>query len=224
MSIIDWPENQRPRERLIQHGAQSLSDAELLAVFLRIGVKGKSAVELGNDMLSQFGSLHQLFSATLEKFSLMNGLGPAKFAQLQAVLELAKRAMAEDLRDGISLASPLAVKHYLQLAIGNKLIESFVVLFVDIKNRLIHCEELFSGSLSHTSVYPRQVIARALYHNAAGVILAHNHPSGSTEPSQADIVLTKELKKALAFVEVKVLDHIVVARNQSYSFAENGMI
>lgn len=223
MSIINWPVEQRPRERLIKHGPAALSDAELLAVFLRVGVKGKSAVELGRDMLSHFGSLHNLFSAPLSSFSLINGLGPAKFAQLQAVLELSKRALAEELREGIKLNSTQAVKNYLQLLLGSKPFESFAVLFLDIKNRLVQCEELFRGSLSRASVYPREVVKRALHHNAAAIILAHNHPSGSAQPSNADITLTKELFKALALVDVKVLDHIIVANNQSFSFAEHGM-
>jgi len=223
MSIIDWPADQRPRERLVQHGAAVLSDAELLAVFLRVGVKGKSAVELGHDMLSHFGSLQSLFSAPLNCFSLINGLGPAKFAQLQAVLELAKRALAEDLKEGITLSSPQSVKNYLQLLIGNKTFESFAVLFLDVKNRLIQSEELFRGSLTRASVYPREVVKRALHHNAAGIILAHNHPSGIAQPSDADIQLTNELKTALAFVDVKVLDHIIVAGNKTFSFAEHGI-
>jgi len=224
MSIIDWPADQRPRERLIQHGAAMLSDAELLAVFLRVGVKGKSAVALGHDMLGHFGSLHSLFSAPLACFSLINGLGPAKFAQLQAVLELAKRALAEDLKEGILLSSPQSVKSYLQLLIGTKTFESFAVLFLDVKNRLIQSEELFRGSLTHASVYPRELMKRALHHNAAAIILAHNHPSGVAQPSDADSHLTNELKKALAFVDVKVLDHIIVAGNKTFSFAEHGRL
>lgn len=223
MSIIDWPAEQRPRERLIQHGAAMLSDAELLAVFLRVGVKGKSAVELGHDMLGHFGSLRSLFSASLTSFSLLNGLGPAKFAQLQAVLELAKRALAEDLKEGIMLSSPQSVKNYLQLLLGSKPFESFAVLFLDVKNRLLQSEELFRGSLTRASVYPREIVKRALHHNAAAIILAHNHPSGHAQPSDADIKLTKELVKALALVDVNVLDHIIVAGNQSFSFVEHGI-
>jgi DNA repair protein RadC len=224
MAIVDWPVEQRPRERLIKHGAAVLSDAELLAIFLRVGIKGKSAVQLGNEMLKHFGSLQGLFSAPLSSFSLIDGLGPAKFAQLQAVLELAKRALAEDLQAGVTLNSPQSVKDYLQLLIGNKSFESFAVLFLDVKNRLIQSEELFRGSLTRTSVYPREVVKRALHHNAAAIMLAHNHPSGQTQPSVADITLTNELTKALALVEVKVLDHIIVAGNKAYSFAEHGLI
>ena len=224
MSITDWPEDQRPRERLIKLGAAALSDAELLAVFLRVGVKGKSAVELGHEMLSHFGSLQGLFSAPMGSFSLIHGLGPAKYAQLQAVLELANRALAEQLKENCTLNSPQAVKHYLQLLIGNKSFETFVVLFLDVKNRLIQSEELFRGSLTRASVYPREIVKRALHHNCAAVILAHNHPSGNTEPSSSDIELTNELNKALSLVDIKVLDHIVVAGNRAHSFAEHGLI
>jgi len=224
MAITDWPADQRPRERLIQHGPQILSDAELLAVFLRMGVAGKSAVDLGRDMISHFGSLNGLFSASLDDFSQINGLGPAKFAQLQAVLELARRALMEELRAGVSLASPQAVKQYLQLLLGSKPHESFVILFLDVKNRLIASEELFRGTLTHTSVYPREVIKAALNHNAGAVILAHNHPSGIAEPSPADRTLTLALKQALAMIEVHVLDHFVVVADAVYSFAEHGEI
>jgi DNA repair protein RadC len=224
MAITDWPQEQRPRERLIKHGAQSLSDAELLAVFLRIGVNGKSAVDLGRDMVSHFGSLNGLFSATLSDFIEVNGLGPAKFAQLQAVLELARRALGEELTAGVILSSPQAVKHYLQLMLGGKQYESFAVLFLDVKNRLIAAEELFRGTLTHTSVYPREVVKASLARNAASIILAHNHPSGSPEPSAADHALTQALKQALALVDVRVLDHFVVAGSHVHSFAEHGQL
>lgn len=224
MAITDWPEEQRPRERLIRHGPQALSDAELLAVFLRVGVTGKSAVDLGRDMVGHFGSLNGLFSATLTDFSALNGLGPAKFAQLQAVLELARRALGEQLQAGISLSSPQAVKQYLQLLLGGKPYESFAVLFLDVKNRLICSEELFRGTLTHTSVYPREVIKAALSHNAASIILAHNHPSGTPEPSAADQTLTNALKQSLAMVDVRVLDHFIVAGRHVYSFAEHGQL
>ncbi|MES2072498.1 MAG: DNA repair protein RadC [Pseudomonadota bacterium] len=224
MAITDWPEDQRPRERLIRHGAPALSDAELLAVFLRVGVKGKSAVDLGRDMISRFGSLSGLFAASGKDFSSMHGLGDAKYAQLQAVLELAKRAISEELQSNASLSSPQAVKSYLQLMIGNKPYESFAVLFLDIKNRLIVSEELFRGTLSHASVYPREVVKAALQHNAAAIILAHNHPSGSSEPSSADIALTQTLKQTLALVDVQVLDHFIVANPHVYSFAEHGLM
>lgn len=224
MAITDWPEDQRPRERLIRLGAHSLSDTELLAVFLRVGVSGKSAVDLGRDMVGHFGSLHRLFTATLPEFSRLNGLGPAKYAQFQAVLELARRALHEELQAGELLSSPQAVRHYLQLLLGKKAFESFAVLFLDTKNRLIATEELFRGTLTHTSVYPREVIKAALAHNAASVILAHNHPSGSPEPSNADHALTQALKQALGLVDIRVLDHFVVAGSNVYSFAEHGQV
>ena len=224
MAITDWPEDQRPRERLIKHGASILSDAELLAVFLRVGVAGKSAVDLARDMVQHFGSLNGLFAASLNDFSKLNGLGPAKYAQLQAVLELAKRSLSEELQAGVTLSSPQAVKQYLQLLLGGKAYESFAVLFLDVKNRLIASEELFRGTLTHTSVYPREIVKVALAHNAASVILAHNHPSGTPEPSAADHTLTQALKQALALIDVRVLDHFVVAGKHVYSFTENGQL
>lgn len=224
MAINDWPEDQRPRERLIRQGPQTLSDAELLAVFLRVGVTGKSAVDLGRDMIGHFGSLNGLFTATLDDFSKLNGLGPAKYAQLQAVMELARRSLAEKLRFGEVLSSPQAVKQYLQLLLGNRPYESFAVLFLDVKNRLIAAEELFRGTLMHASVYPREVVKAGLAHNAAGIILAHNHPSGTPEPSAADRSLTTALKQALALVDIRVLDHFVVTGSCVYSFAEHGEI
>ena len=222
MAINDWPEDHRPRERLIRHGAHALSDSELLAVFLRVGVSGKSAVDLGRDMIRHFGSLNGLFAASLNDFTALNGLGPAKYAQLQAVVELARRSIAEQLRVGEVLSSPQAVKQYLQLLLAKKPYESFAVLFLDVRNRLIAAEELFRGTLMHTSVYPREVVKTALAHNAAGVILAHNHPSGSTEPSAADRSLTAALKQTLGLVDVRVHDHFVVADSGVYSFAEHG--
>lgn len=224
MAITDWPEEQRPRERLIKHGAQVLSDAELLAVFLRVGVTGKSAVDLGRDVVLHFGSLNAMFGASLSEFSRLAGLGPAKFAQLQAVLELARRALGEELQAGITLSSPQAVRQYLQLHLGHKRHETFAVLFLDVKNRLIATEELFQGTLTHASVYPREVVKAALRHNAAHLILAHNHPSGSAEPSAADHSLTHTLKQSLRLVDVTVLDHFVVAGPEVYSFAEHGKL
>jgi DNA repair protein RadC len=224
MAINHWPEDHRPRERLIRHGAQILSDAELLAVFLRVGVSGKSAVDLGRDMIGHFRSLNGLFAAPLADFTAMHGLGPAKYAQLQAVMELARRALDEELRTGELLSSPQAVKQYLRLLLAQKPYESFTVLFLDVKNRLIAVEELFRGTLTHTSVYPREVVKTALGHNAAGIVLAHNHPSGTPEPSSADRTLTTALKQALALVDVRVLDHFVVAASSVYSFAEHGEI
>ncbi|NHZ61081.1 RadC family protein [Massilia genomosp. 1] len=215
MGIKDWPEQQRPRERLISEGAAALSDPELLAVFLRVGVRGKSAVELGRDLLLRFGSINGLFGASLIQFSTVHGLGPAKFAQLQAVMELARRAIGERLESGEVLGSPEAVRQYLRMQLGRQPHESFLVLFLDVKNRLIACEEMFRGTLTHTSVHPREVVKAAL---------AHNHPSGVPEPSEADLLLTRSLVQALALVDVRVLDHFVVAGPHVHSFAEHGQM
>lgn len=222
MAITDWPENLRPRERLIRHGAQALSDAELLAIFLRVGVAGKSAVDLGREMIGHFGSLNSMFGATLLQFSAVHGLGPAKFAQLQAVMELARRALAEDLQAGVSLSSPTSVRQYLQLLFSGQTHESFVVLFIDVENRLIASEEMFRGTLTRTSVYPREVVKAALHHNASGLVLAHNHPSGTAQPSANDLTLTRTLTQAAALVDVRILDHFVVSGCHVYSFAEHG--
>ncbi len=225
MGIKDWPQHERPRERLIAEGPRALSNAELLAVFLRVGVKGSSAVQLGKQLLDRFdGSISAMFAATLPEFSRLNGLGPAKFAQLQAVMELAQRAIREQIQSGQTLGSPEAVKLYLRMTFSQRAHESFVVLFLDVKNRLIMCEEMFRGTLTHTSVYPREVVKAALKHNAAGLLLAHNHPSGSPEPSESDLVLTRSLAQALALVDVRILDHFVVAGPHVHSFAEHGQM
>ncbi|NYE61461.1 DNA repair protein RadC [Duganella sp. 1224] len=224
MPILDWPQEKRPRERLIREGAQALSDAELLAIFLRVGVAGKDAVQLGQEMMHHFGSLQKLFGATLAEFAAVNGLGPAKFAQLQAVMELARRALLEDIKAGAMLGSPRAVKDYLRTAFAGKPFESFHVLFLDVKNRLIDAKELFRGTLTHTSVYPREVVKEALARNAASVMLAHNHPSGTPDPSESDLLLTRALMQALALVDIRILDHFVVAGHQVHSFAEHGQL
>lgn len=224
MSITHWPLQQRPRERLIREGPQALSDAELLAVFLRVGVAGKSAVDLARDAISHFGSLSGLFGVSLADFASVKGLGPAKFAQLQAVFELARRALGEELQAGVQLNAPKAVKDYLQLMLSNKDHEAFLVLFLDAQNRLLAADEMFRGTLTRASVYPREVVKAALAHNAAAVILAHNHPSGVAEPSVADDTLTQALQSALTLVDVRVLDHFVVAASQVYSFAEHGRL
>lgn len=223
MGICDWPEQDRPRERLLRDGAGALSDTELLAIFLRVGVAGKSAVTLAGDALSHFGSLHRLLHADSDEFGTLHGLGPAKYAQLQAALELARRAVAEQFRRE-ALCSPQAVRQFLRSQFALQTHESFMVLFLDVKNRLINCEEMFRGTLTHTSVYPREVVKAALRRNAAAVILAHNHPSGVAEPSEADLRLTSALVQALSLVDVRVLDHFVVAGSQVHSFAESGQL
>jgi DNA repair protein RadC len=224
MAITDWPEGERPREKLLQKGAAALSDAELLAIFLRTGVVGKSAVDLARELLIRFGNLTQMFAASEADFCAIHGMGQAKFVQLQAVLEMSRRALNEEMQRGDALNSPRAVRDYLQLLLGSRPQEVFVVLFLDTQHRVIATEELFHGTLSQTSVYPREVVKRALAHNAAAVILAHNHPSGVAEPSQADQHLTQALKQALALVDVRVLDHFIVAGGRMHSFAETGLL
>lgn len=224
MSITDWPAGERPREKLLQRGAASLSDAELLAIFLRTGVVGKSAVDLAREMLNRFGNLTQLAAASQTDFCATKGMGQAKYVQLQAALELSRRALKEKMQRGDVLNSPRAVHDYLQLLLGGRHQEIFLVLFLDTQHRVIASEELFHGTLSQTSVYPREVVKRTLAHNAAAVILAHNHPSGVAEPSHSDRMLTDALKQALSLVDVRVLDHFVVAAGHTFSFAERGMI
>ncbi len=224
MPITDWPEDERPREKLLRRGADALSDAELLAIFLRVGVTGKSAVELARDLLAHFGGLTPLFAASLDQFAAFPGMGPAKYTQLQAVLEMSKRALAEQMRERDALDSPTAVRDYLRLQLGGRPHEVFMAIFLDAQNRVLAAEELFRGTLTQTSVYPREVVKRALAHNAGGIILAHNHPSGVCEPSEADRTLTQHLRSALALVDVRVLDHFVVAGNRSLSFAERGYL
>lgn len=224
MAITDWPADERPRERLLKQGAAALSDAELLAIFLRTGIPGKSAVDLARELIQRFGSLNALFAATEQEFCAIPGMGAAKYAQLQAVVEMARRALKEEIAARDALSSPQAVRDYLRLHLGALPHEIFLGLFLDAQNRIIASEELFRGTLSQTSVYPREVVKRALHHNAAALIFAHNHPSGVAEPSNADQLLTQALKSALGLVDVRVLDHFVVAGNGVVSFAERGMV
>jgi DNA repair protein RadC len=226
MAIRDWPEAERPRERLARQGAAALSDAELLAIFLRVGLPGKSAVDLARDLLDSFhGDLASLAAAGTGEHARVRGIGPAKAAQLAAALELARRALASPMKLKDALASPESVRDWLKLALGQTPHEVFMALWLDAQNRLIASEELFRGTLTQTSVYPREVVKRALKHNAGAVILAHNHPSGLAEPSRADEVLTSSLKQALALVDVKLLDHFIVAGSaRPLSFAERGLL
>ena len=224
MGIRDWPAAERPREKLIELGAEALSDAELLAIFLRVGVVGKSAVDLARDLLTQFGSLNGIFAAGEHELSQVHGIGTSKYVQLQAIFEMSRRALTEQLQVRDVLASPQAVRDYLVLRLGSLAKEVFLVLFLDTQNRLVATEEMFSGSLKETSVYPREVIKRALHHNAASVIFAHNHPTGIAKQSSADELLTKQLKQALALVDVQVLDHFIVAGNQTLSFSHKGLL
>ncbi|MEJ3574418.1 DNA repair protein RadC [Pseudomonas fragi] len=222
MSIRDWPAAERPREKLLQHGSGSLSDAELLAIFLRTGVSGKSAVDLARHLLSEFGSLRALLEADLRAFCRPLGLGPAKFSQLQAVLEMSRRHLAERLRRESALESPQAVRDYFKALLRHEPHEVFGCLFLDTRHRMLAFEVLFRGSIDSASVYPRQVVKRALAHNAAAVIFCHNHPSGISEPSQADRTLTRRLIQALDLIEVRVLDHFIVGDGQPLSMVERG--
>ena len=224
MAITDWPAAERPREKLIELGAEALSDAELLAIFLRVGVTGKSAVDLARDLLTQFISLNGIFAATEHELIQVHGIGTSKYVQLQAIFEMSRRALNEQLQQRDVFKSPQQVRDYLVLKLGSLTREVFLVLFLDTQNHLVATEEMFAGTLTQTSVYPREVVKRALHHNAASVIFAHNHPSGIAQQSQADELLTKQLKEALALVDVRVLDHFIVAGNNTLSFLERGLL
>jgi len=224
MTIKDWPASERPRERLLAQGPSALSEAELLAVFLRTGVPGRTVIEVARNALDHFGGLNGLLSAPQRDLQTLAGFGPAKCAQLHAVLELARRALREEVRRDTVLNTPARVRDYLSLSLRNERQEVFVALFLDAQNRLIADEPLFRGTLTQTSVFPREIVKQALRHNAGAVIFAHNHPSGLAEPSRADELLTQALKEALGLVDVRVLDHVIVAGNASVSFAERGLI
>jgi len=223
--IKDWPARERPREKLLAMGPQALSEAELLAVFLRTGVAGHDVLEIARNALHRFKGLNGLFAAARGEVESLAGFGPAKYAQLAAVIELARRALREDVQHAAVLGSPQKVREYLSLSLAHAKHEIFAALFLDAQNRLIEHRDLFHGTLTQTSVYPREVVREALRCNAAGVILAHNHPSGAAEPSRADELLTRTLREALTLIDVKVLDHIIVAGpGRTVSFAERGLL
>jgi len=223
MSITDWPAEERPREKLIQRGAAALSDAELLAIFLRTGTQGKTAVDLARELLDRYGSLRALLEDDARGFCGNKGLGLAKFAQLQAVLEMARRHLRERLERGDAFTDPGSARRFLQQQLRHGEVEVFASLFLDTRHRLIEYAELFTGTIDGASVHPREVVKKALAVNAAAVILAHNHPSGVAEPSIADQQITRRLKDALALVDVRLLDHIVVG-DDCISMAERGMV
>jgi DNA repair protein RadC len=224
MRISDWPQCERPRERLLTLGVGQLSDAELLAVMLRSGVRGKTAVDLARSLLRRFGGISGVLSAERDRLCAEEGLGPSRYCQLSAMVELMRRALREELGHRNVLGSPAAVRDYLCLKLRDLGHEVFLGLYLDAQNRVIGDEELFRGTLTQTSVYPREVVKCALARNAASIILAHNHPSGVAEPSLADESLTRALKQALALVDVRVLDHFVIAGNTATSFAERGLL
>ena len=224
MPITDWPAEERPREKLLQRGPNALTDAELLAIFLRIGTRGKTAVDLAKDLLIKFGSLGALLSANQHQFCQGNGLGNAKYAQLQAVLEMARRHFVEILERSDALTSPDTTRAYLSAQLRGYEHEVFACLFLDNQHRIIKLEKLFRGTIDGASVYPREVAKQALQHNAAAVIFAHNHPSGIAEPSQADKLITHKLKQALELLDIRVLDHFIIGDGKPYSFAEHGLI
>lgn len=224
MSIAQWPEAERPREKLLRQGPQSLSDAELLAIFLRVGCVGKSAVDLARELLHQYGGLRPLLEANQGDFCRGLGLGSAKYAQLQAVLEMGRRHLSAHMKEGDLLTSPDLVRNYLSAQLRHRHQEVFAVLFLDNQHRLLAYEELFFGTIDGASVHPREVVRKAIAHNAAAMILAHNHPSGVAEPSQSDRRITERLQQALDLIDVRVLDHMVVGNKEVISFAERGFI
>jgi DNA repair protein RadC len=224
MAISDWPTEERPREKLLARGPESLSEAELLAIFLRTGVAGKTAVDLARALLSEFGSLRHLFDADRARFCASRGLGLAKYAQIQAVIEMARRYLREELQRGDVLSNPGATRDYLTAKLRGRPHEVFVCLFLDTRHRVLAYEEVFRGTIDGASVHPREIVKLALSHNAAAVILAHNHPSGVSEPSQADVRLTQRLRDALMLVDIRVLDHLIVGDGPALSFAERGLI
>jgi DNA repair protein RadC len=224
MAITDWPAYERPREKLLHRGATALSDAELLAIFLRTGVQGKSAVDLARDLLTEYGSLRELLAAEQSQFCSSHGLGTAKYVQLQATLEMGRRHLQESMEREGPLTSPLITRDYLSCRLRGHPNEVFACLFLDNRHRVICYEELFHGTIDGASVYPREVVRRGLAHNAAALILAHNHPSGVAEPSSADQRITKQIKQALELVDIRVLDHIIVGDGEMVSLAELGWI
>ena len=224
MAITDWPARERPREKLLHLGSHALSDAELLAVLLRTGARGQTAVDIARKLLNDFGSLRALLDADQQAFCAHHGLGVSKYAQFQAVTEIGRRYLYENLASGPALTQVNSTREYLTAALRAYPHEVFACLFLDNRHRVIRFEELFSGTINGASVHPREVVKRALHHNAAAVIFAHNHPSGIAEPSQADRQITERLKQALDLVDIRVLDHFVIGNGQACSFAERGFI
>lgn len=224
IKITDMPIDERPREKLLQRGAEALTNAELLAIFLRTGIKGKSAIDLAKDLLEEFGDLRSLLGAEQQRFCQAKGLGNAKFAQLQACVEMSRRYLRECLERGDTLSSPDDTRNFLITELSGCSQEVFACLFLDTKHRIITFDKMFFGTIDSANVYPREIVKKALQHNAAALILAHNHPSGIAEPSNADVQLTKRLKETLELVDVRVLDHFVIGDGCCVSFIEEGLI
>ena len=224
MLLKDLPQDARPREKLLARGPGALSDAELLALLLRTGLPGKNALQMGQELVDTFGGVSGLLNTNAEALNKIKGLGPAKRAEIVAVLELARRALSSQLKEKTMFSNPQAIRDYLQLQLGTRAHEVFAVMFLDANHRLIALEEMFRGTLTQTSVYPREVVVRALALNAASVVLAHNHPSGNAQASRADEAITQTLKAALALVDVRVLDHFIVTATQAVSMTELGLI
>ena len=224
MTIRHWPAAERPREKLLAHGAAALSDAELLAVLLGAGIRGRSAVELARNLIVEFGSLRELLNADRGRLRAARGVGPARHALLKAALELARRHFREALRVGPALAAPEATRSFLLAQLRDRPYEVFCCLYLDNRHRLLAFEELFRGTIDRAGVHPREVLRQTLAHNAAAVIFAHNHPSGVLEPSQADELITRRLRDALGLVDVRVLDHFIIGDGVCFSFAEHGLL
>jgi DNA repair protein RadC len=224
MKITDMPLEDRPREKLLQRGAQSLTNIELLAIFLRTGVHGKTALDLAQDLLNEFGDLRSLLTADQQRFCQAKGLGDAKYVQLQACVEMSRRYLRECLERGDPLTNPDDTRNFFLSELSGRTYEVFACLFLDNRHRIIKFEELFYGTIDGASVYPREVVRRTLQHNAAAVIFAHNHPSGIAEPSPADVAITRRLQDALNLIEVRVLDHFVIGDGYSISLAERGLL
>lgn len=224
MNIKSIPIESRPREKLLRRGAESLSDAELLAIFLRTGTKGMNVISLADQLITDFGSLQKLFNCDNEEFCKHKGLGEAKYVQLQAVLEMAKRYFAETISKGEAMTAPSDTRMYLSSRLKNRDREAFLILYLDSQHHVIMDEILFEGTINSASVYPREVVKRALYHNSTAIIIAHNHPSGIAEPSSSDRSITNRIANALDLVDIRLLDHFIVGDNQVMSFAERGLI
>jgi DNA repair protein RadC len=224
LTIRDWPESERPREKLLERGAQALSDAELIALLLGSGIKGRSAVDVARSLIAEFGSLRELLSADRRRWDGKVGIGPARYAALMASIEIARRHLREPLRTSSALTTPDCTRKFLLAQLRDRPFEVFCGLFLDNRHRLLAFEEIFRGTIDGASVYPREIVRLTLQHNAASVIVAHNHPSGVVQPSQADEGVTRRLRQALALIDVRLLDHLIVGDGKCYSFSEHGLL